>query len=353
MFDPGFYRGKSVLVTGHTGFKGAWLSLWLQRMGARVTGYALAPSTVPSLFGALDLGRLAPSVIADIRDTPRLAHAFGESKPEIVFHLAAQALVGASYQDPLETFSTNVVGTAAVLDACRANESVRAAVVVTSDKCYEVQRGDRGLRETDPMGGHDPYSASKGCTELVASSYRRSFFAKLGKGLATARAGNVIGGGDFTTGRLVPDCLAAFSAGEAVRLRYPASVRPWQHVLEPLSGYLLLGQRLFEAPATWSEAWNFGPDDADARPVREVVERCAKRFGSKASWMQEPGDHPHETAVLRLDSTLARTRLGWRPSWNLDAALEHTVAWHQAFCSGADMAEITRAQIAAHEAHHA
>lgn len=353
MFDPAFYRGKSVLVTGHTGFKGAWLSSWLQRMGARVTGYALAPSTTPNMFSVIALDAQATSIIADIRDTRRLAQVFDEAKPDIVFHLAAQALVGASYQDPLETFSTNVVGTAAVLDACREADSVRAVVVVTSDKCYETQRDGRSLREDDPMGGHDPYSASKGCAEIVAASYRRSFFTKLGKGLATARAGNVIGGGDFTIGRLVPDCLAAFARGEAVRLRYPASVRPWQHVLEPVSGYLLLAQRLYEAPASWSEAWNFGPDEDDARPVCEVVERCAKQCDSKASWVQEPGDHPHETAVLRLDSTGARTRLAWRPSWNLDAALEHTVAWHRAFRSGADMVDITRAQIAAHEAKYA
>jgi CDP-glucose 4,6-dehydratase len=278
---------------------------------------------------------------------------FADAKPDIVFHLAAQALVGASYEDPLETFSTNVVGTAAVLDACRASESVRAVVVVTSDKCYEIGRVDRAFRESDPMGGHDPYSASKGCTELVASSYRRSFFQKSGRGLATARAGNVIGGGDFTRGRLVPDCLAAFSAGRAVSLRHPESVRPWQHVLEPLSGYLLLAQKLFESPSEWSEAWNFGPDDGDALPVSAVVEQCARAWGASNAWTREPGDHPHETAVLRLDSTHARTKLGWRPSWNLHAALDHTVAWRKAFDSGANVLELMRAQIAEHEAAHA
>ena len=355
MVDPDFFRGKRVLVTGHTGFKGAWLTFWLQRMGAQVTGYALAPSTEPSLFAVLRLERGMTSHLADLREPARLAAVVASARPEMVFHLAAQALVGTSYAEPLATFHTNVVGTAALLDACRACEAVRAVVVVTSDKCYEVRPGDRPYREDDPLGGHDPYSASKAAAEIVVASWRRSFFDPLGKELASVRAGNVIGGGDFTRGRLIPDCLEAFAAGRTVRLRHPDAIRPWQHVLEPLSGYLQLAQRLATEPKEWARAWNFGPDDADAVPVRQVVEQCARQSGAKtadAAWEREPGEPPHETAVLRLDSTLARARLGWRPAWNLAAALERTVAWHHAFraaVGAAKLADLMGEQIALHE----
>jgi len=265
-----------------------------------------------------------------------------------VFHLAAQALVDVSYRDPPETFEVNVGGTASVLDAALGTKELRAALVVTSDKCYESQGWPWGYRETDALGGHDPYSASKACQELVVASYRRSFFEPKGLGLATARAGNVIGGGDFTPGRLVPDCLRAFTERCAVRLRYPDAIRPWQHVLEPLSGYLLLGARLLEDPAAWSQPFNFGPDPADALPVREIVAICATAWGTDAKWEQEPGERRHETGELRLDASKARQRLGWRPWSRLPAALALTVDWQKKFLAGNDMAEVTLAQIERH-----
>jgi CDP-glucose 4,6-dehydratase len=352
VFDD-FYRGKRVLITGHTGFKGAWLALWLKSLGAEVMGYALEPSTQPNLFEVAELSDAVHSVIGDIRDTVKLCVAFDEHQPELVFHLAAQALVGSSYQDPLETFSVNVVGTASVLDACRATSSVKSILVVTSDKCYENQGWERGYIESDPMGGFDPYSASKGCAELVAASYRRSFFEKAGVGLASARAGNVIGGGDFTVGRLVPDCLKALIEGRSIRLRYPRSIRPWQHVLEPLSGYLNLMMRLNQDPATFAEGWNFGPELMDARPVQDLVELAYQAWGQASAWVQEPGDHPHEAAVLRLDSTQAQERLGWNPAWHLSDAVAHTVAWQKAFAQGQDVLALMRAQIHEHGAQNA
>jgi CDP-glucose 4,6-dehydratase len=344
----GAYRGRRVLVTGHTGFKGAWLSLWLQHLGADVVGYALPPATEPSLYVACGLERRIRSVMGDVRDDAALRRAFTNARPEIIFHLAAQARVDASYLDPRGTFDTNVGGTAAVLDAALATEGVRAALVVTSDKCYENPGGEGGCRETDPMGGHDPYSASKGCQEILASSYARSFFRRKGIGLATARAGNVIGGGDFTPGRLIPDCLRAFEEERVVRLRYPEAVRPWQHVLEPLSGYLLLGANLLEAPAMWSEPFNFGPDPKDALTVRAVVSQCAAAWGAPQAWEREPGEHPHEAVMLRLDASKARDRLGWRPTWGLEEALTRTVDWHRDLLAGRDMAQVTLQQISDH-----
>lgn len=344
-----FWAGRRVLVTGHTGFKGAWLSVWLREMGAEVSGFSLPPPTTPSLYGLLDLSRQLDSTIGDVRDLPALSAVFERARPQVVFHLAAQALVGESYKSPLETFSTNVVGTAAVLEACRRSEGLQAIVTVTSDKCYENQGWEWGYRETDILGGHDPYSASKGCSEIVAASYRRSFLDALGVGLATARAGNVIGGGDFTVGRLVPDCLAAASAQREVALRYPDSVRPWQHVLDPLSGYLLLAECLAGEPKAWAESWNFGPNAENARPVREVVERCAAAWGMRLGWTQEPGPFPHETAILRLDTSRARSRLGWRPRWDLGTALQKTVDWHKAYLAGDDLRALMHGQIAAYE----
>ena len=342
------YRDRRVLVTGHTGFKGGWLCLWLQYLGAHVTGYALPPATEPSLYLACRLEDRLCSVIGDVRDDNVLCRAFARARPEIIFHLAAQARVDASYVDPRGTFDTNVGGTAAVLDAVLANEGVRAVLVVTSDKCYENQGHEDGYRETDPMGGHDPYSASKACQELVASSYARSFFRLKGIGLATARAGNVIGGGDFTPGRLLPDCLRAFGEGRAVRLRYPEAVRPWQHVLEPLSGYLRLGAKLLEAPVAWSEPFNFGPKSNDTLAVREVVNQCAAAWGAPQTWEREPGEHAHEAGILRLDASKARDRLGWRPTWGLEEALARTVSWHKDMLAGRDMAQVTLEQIGAH-----
>jgi len=346
----GFYKGRRVLVTGHSGFKGGWLYTWLEMLGARVSGFALPAPTEPSYFRALGLDRREHSVLGDIRDTAALRRVFAEARPEVVFHLAAQAIVGTSYQDPLETFSVNVVGTASVLEVCRESPATSAVVVVTSDKCYENQGWEWGYRELDAMGGHDPYSASKGCAELLVASYRRSFFSAAGKGLATGRAGNVIGGGDFATGRLVPDCWRAWSAGLPVKLRHPRSVRPWQHVLEPLAGYLSLGMRLSQNAPEHSEGWNFGPDAEGSRTVGEVVERCATAWGSGVSWIQEAGDHPHEAAILRLDSTRARRRLGWRPAWNLETSIERTASWYRAFTAGADVVDLTRRQIEEYQA---
>jgi CDP-glucose 4,6-dehydratase len=351
--DLSFYRGRRVLLTGHTGFKGAWLASWLESLGAEVCGYALPPATQPNLFETIALDRRIRSELGDIRDGAALRAAFREHRPELVFHLAAQALVSVSYQQPLETFSTNVAGTASVLDACLESDSVRAVVVVSSDKCYENQGWDRGYREEDPVGGYDPYSASKGCTELVASSYRRSFFAAAKRGLATARAGNVIGGGDWTAGRLVPDCLLALSRGEPVALRHPESVRPWQHVLEPLSGYLSLGLRLDRDPAAYAQAWNFGPAPEDARPVREVVDLCYRAWGAQPFWRLEPGRHPHEASILRLDCSKAQSKLDWRPRWRLPEALTHTVDWHKAFLARGDVVGLMRQQMQRHVDAHA
>ncbi len=345
---PGFYHGKRVLVTGHTGFKGAWLALWLERLGAHLMGFALPPATHPNLHDAIDLGARIRSVFGDVRDAISLGHAFASHRPEIVFHLAAQALVGASYADPLETFSTNVVGTASVLDACRATDSVRSIVVVSSDKCYENVGLSRGYVEADAMGGHDPYSASKGCVELLVASYRRSFFAGSGRGLASARAGNVIAGGDWTVGRLVPDCLAAIAASRPVVLRHPDSIRPWQHVLEPLSGYLQLARRLHDAPEAWAEAWNFGPDPTDACAARELVELCYRAWGVAPAWRPATEATPHEAAVLRLDSTKARTRLAWRPAWRLEEGVAATVEWHRTWLAKGGVTELMDRQIAAH-----
>jgi CDP-glucose 4,6-dehydratase len=351
----GFFSTRRVLVTGHTGFKGAWLAFWLAELGADVLGFALPPSTSPDLYSACGLDTRIQSIIGDIRDAGQVRGIVDTFRPEIVFHLAAQALVGLSYQDPLGTFSTNVLGTASVLGACAERAGVAAVVSVTSDKCYENQGLERGYVETDPMGGFDPYSASKGCAELVTSSYRRSFFEKAGIGLASARAGNVFGGGDFTEGRLVPDCLKAIRAGEPVRLRYPESIRPWQHVLEPLSGYLLLAKKLCEAPGSFAEGWNFGPSIQDSRPVRDLVACCYEAWGASSGscWEQEPGDHPHEAALLRLDSAKARSGLGWTPSWGMEEAVRHTVEWHKLFLAGGDLASLMRRQIESHGAGHA
>lgn len=339
------YRGRRVLVTGHTGFKGAWLCLWLRQLGAEVTGYALPAATEPSLYSLTRLDGCIRSILGDVRDCSTLRQTFIDARPDMVFHLAAQARVDVSYHDPRETFDTNVVGTTGVLDATLASGGCRAALVITSDKCYENHGWPWGYRETDGLGGHDPYSASKACQEHVVASYRRSFFMRGGLGLATARAGNVIGGGDFTPGRLVPDCLRAFAENRPVRLRRPSAVRPWQHVLDPLEGYLLLGARLLEEPASWSEAFNFGPEPDGARPVREVVAACAAAWGAALEWEQEPGEQPHEAAELRVDASKARVRLGWRPRRRLAEALALTVDWHKKLLAGHDMAEVTLAQI--------
>ena len=344
-----FWAGKRVLLTGHTGFKGSWLALWLQQLGAQVTGYALAPPTVPSLFALARIGELIDSHLGDVRDGATLAEVVAAARPEIVLHLAAQPLVRESYRLPQETYATNVMGTVHLLEAVRRCDSVRAVVNVTTDKCYDNREWCWGYRENEPLGGFDPYSSSKACAELVSAAYRTSFFsaagAQSGVALATARAGNVIGGGDWAGDRLVPDCLRALLADAPVRIRNPHAIRPWQHVLEPLSGYLLLARRLYEAGAEFAEAWNFGPAETDARPVAWIVERLCGLWGESAGWQLDPGEHPHEANYLKLDCSKARTRLGWSPAWNLGEALEAIVAWTRAYKDGADLRAFTLSQI--------
>ena len=343
-----FWNGKRVLVTGHTGFKGAWLSLWLEQLGAEVTGYALEPPTQPSLFADAAVARGMHSILGDVRDIEHLTAAVTECRPEVVFHLAAQSLVRVSYRDPVETYATNVMGTVHVLEAVRRAGGVRVAVNVTSDKCYANARESVAeFREEDPMGGGDPYSSSKGCAELVTSAYRTSFFSEpsCGVALASARAGNVIGGGDWAEDRLVPDCVRAMSEGRAVRIRNPEAVRPWQFVLEPLSGYLLLAERLWSLGAACAEGWNFGPDEDDARPVRYVADRVVELWGQGASWEADAGEHPREAAWLRLDCTKARARLSWRPALGLDEALRWTIQWYKGLAAGRDAREMALDQI--------
>lgn len=345
LVSPAFWRGRRVLVTGHTGFKGGWLSLWLQSMGADVCGFALPPATAPALFHVADAARGMRSVLGDVRDHEKLRETLAAARPEIVLHLAAQPLVPYSYAEPVETFSTNVMGTVNLLEACRYQPDLKAVVVVSSDKCYENREQLWGYRETDPMGGHDPYSASKGCTELVVASYRRSFLAARGVALASARAGNVIGGGDWTPSRLVPDVLAAFAREEAVVLRNPDAIRPWQHVLEPLAGYLLLAQRLFEHGEAFAEGWNFGPDEADARTVAWIVDTLAADWGGRAAWRASDEPRIHEAHILKLECTKARARLGWRPRWKAEDAVSRSLAWYQAWRAGADMHRYTLDEI--------
>jgi CDP-glucose 4,6-dehydratase len=342
-----FWDGRRVLVTGHTGFKGGWLTLWLESMGARVTGFSRSVPSSPSLFELARVGEGVEQVEGDVADAVAVASAVLAADPSVVLHLAAQPIVRRSYREPAETFAANVTGTVNVLDAVRAASSVEAVVVVTSDKCYDNRGLDRGYREDEPLGGADPYSASKACQELVAHAYRRSF----GMPIATGRAGNVIGGGDFAEDRLVPDVLRAALAGEAVTVRNPAATRPWQHVLEPLSGYLTLAQRVASDPAGAPHALNFGPRDEDERPVGWIVERLASLWPSGIE--QVPSEEeapPPEANVLMLDSSLARSALGWEPAWDLGRGLEAVVEWFVAHRDGADIRQVTLGQIDAHQA---
>ena len=332
--ESAFWHGRRVFLTGHTGFKGSWLSLWLQHLGAQVHGYALAPPTTPALFTVAEVGVQMASTIADVRDAQSLHQALDAAQPEVVFHLAAQPLVRASYLDPAGTYATNVMGTVHLLDAVRRSSCVRAVVNVTTDKCYDNQERAHGYREDEPLGGHDPYSSSKACSELVTAAYRQSYFKPGGPALASARAGNVIGGGDWAPDRLVPDLLRAVERHEPVRIRHPGATRPWQHVLEPLSGYLTLAQRLVTEGQAFAEAWNFGPHPADARPVGWLVDQLCLRWGAGASWQATAADGPHEATQLSLDIRKAGLRMGWQPRWSLDAALDHVVAWHQDWRAG-------------------
>jgi CDP-glucose 4,6-dehydratase len=350
------YKGKKVLITGHTGFKGSWLCLWLHTLGAKVTGYALDPPTNPSMFKICRIDEIMTSISGDVRDLALLKQALSEATPEIVIHMAAQAIVRESYNDPLTTFSTNIMGTVNLLEAVRHVGSVRAVIVVTTDKCYENRDGVWGYRENEPLGGHDPYSSSKACAELITAAYRRSFFGVPHRNskdlhqpyLATARAGNVIGGGDWARDRLIPDYIRALVAGEKILIRYPLAVRPWQHVLEPLGGYLILAAQLSVEGAPFAEAWNFGPSDEDARSVGWVVERIAKTVPGFV-WEKDKEDQPHEASYLRLDSSKARIRLGWRHRWSLETALDKTMAWYEAWRQGKDMRGFSIRQIADYE----
>lgn len=341
-----FWRGKRVFITGHTGFKGGWLSLWLQFMGAEVHGYALTPPTETNLFTVAEVGKgMASSQIADIRDADRLCKAMQTARPEIIFHLAAQPLVRYSYAQPVETYAVNVMGTVHLLEAVRATHGVKAVVNVTTDKCYENREWVWGYRENEPMGGFDPYSSSKGCAELVTAAYRRSFLEPAGVALASARAGNVIGGGDWAEDRLIPDFLRSMDAGAPLKIRSPQSTRPWQHVLEPLSGYLTLAERLYTEGMPFAEAWNFGPSDEDARPVRWIIERLAE-MQRDVKWQCDEAPQPHEAHYLKLDSSKAHNLLNWEPRWRLQAALQKTLEWHQAWRNGEDMHALTLSQIA-------
>ncbi|PPK73734.1 CDP-glucose 4,6-dehydratase [Methylobacter tundripaludum] len=354
MVSPSFWANRVVLLTGHTGFKGSWFSLWLQAMGARVIGYALAAPTHPSLFDAANVAEGMVSIESDIRDFAALSAVFAKYQPEIVIHMAAQPLVRYSYANPIETYSTNVMGTVHLLEAARLTSSVRAIVSVTSDKCYENREWVWGYRENEPMGGYDPYSNSKGCAELVASAYRSSYFnpgnfTDHRVALASARAGNVIGGGDWAEDRLIPDIMRAITQGKPVNIRNPHAIRPWQHVLEPLSGYLLLAQKLYEEGAAYAEGWNFGPNDEDSKPVQWIVDSLTKSWGEDASWVLDQGDHPHEAHYLKLDCSKAKARLDWRSKWRLEDALAAIIDWHRAYRDGKDMHELTLRQIRAYD----
>ncbi len=347
---PVFWQGKKVLLTGHTGFKGSWLSLWLQAMGAEVIGYALAAPTNPSLFDIADVEAGMTSIIADIRDLDKLKAVFAKYQPEIVIHMAAQPLVRYSYQNPVETYSTNVMGTVNLLEVVRGTASVKAVVNITTDKCYENREWAWGYRENEAMGGYDPYSNSKGCAELVSAAYRSSFFnaetyAEHGVALATVRAGNVIGGGDWADDRLIPDILAGFEQNKLVDIRNPHAIRPWQHVLEPLRGYLTLAEHLYEEGPPFAEGWNFGPNDEDAKPVGWIVEQMAALWGKDAQWQIDTGEHPHEAHYLKLDISKARSRLDWYPALRLNEALQLIIDWSKQRQAGANMRQLTLTQI--------
>jgi CDP-glucose 4,6-dehydratase len=347
--SPAFWRGKRVLITGHTGFKGGWMSLWLQSLGATLRGVALEPPTEPALFSVARVAEGMEHRIVDVRDFTALMLQVKEFQPEIVIHMAAQPLVRFSYIQPVETYQVNVMGTVHVLEAARHAGSVKVVVNVTTDKCYENREWIWGYREDESMGGHDPYSSSKGCAELISSAYRRSFLRDAGIAIATARAGNVIGGGDWALDRLIPDVMRALQENLPAFIRNPNAIRPWQHVLEPLSGYLLLAERLFRYGQVDAEAWNFGPHDVDAKPVQQVVELLCRYWGSDASWVLQPGDYPHEARLLKLDISKARQRMNWVPQWPLETALKQTVAWHQAWLKGADMRSVCLTQINQYE----
>ena len=350
MIDKKFWSGKKVFLTGHTGFKGSWLSLLLHKLGAQVTGYALQPPTNPSLFEQCRIDKLVESIIGDVCDFEHLKRAMSAVEPEIVIHMAAQPLVRESYRIPVETYMTNVMGTVHLLEAVRGCSSICAVVNVTTDKCYENKEWYWGYRENEPMGGYDPYSNSKACSELVTSSYRSSYFNsqcddKYGVALASARAGNVIGGGDWAKDRLIPDCIQALLNNEIIRIRNPVAIRPWQHVLEPLSGYLTLSQQLYQYGNAFAEGWNFGRDDYDSKPVEWIVNKLCEKWGDGAAYQIDKGDHPHEAHYLKLDCSKAKSVLNWRPRWHLEHALDKIIEWTYAYQNQADLRSVCLKQI--------
>jgi len=349
-----FWRGKKVLITGDTGFKGSWLSLWLQALGSHVCGYALPPPTQPSLFEIAQVAEGMACATGDVRDLEHLKTVVAMHRPEIVFHMAAQPLVHYSYRNPVETYTTNVIGTVNLLEAVRMSKGVRVVVCITSDKCYANKEWFWGYREDEPLGGHDPYSSSKGCAELVIAAYRDSYFSPQtypshGTAIASARAGNVIGGGDWAKDRLIPDIVAAFMEKRPVVVRNPNAIRPWQHVLAPLSGYLLLAEKLWTHGPEFAQSWNFGPNDEEVKPVSWIVEYLTNVWGTGASWKMDAGENPHEDTYLKLDCSKARTLLGWSPTLRLSTTLEWIVEWYLAYSQGDDMRCLTENQLRKYE----
>ena len=350
MIDTLFWKGKKVFLTGHTGFKGSWLTLWLHSLGAEVTGYALEPPTSPSLFELCKLDTTIRSVISDVRDRKTLAESMRAAQPDIVIHMAAQPLVRDSYKIPVETYEINVMGTVNLFEAVRSCASVKAVINVTTDKCYENKEWVWGYRENEPLGGYDPYSNSKACSELVTSAYRNSYFnpkeyAAHGVAVASARAGNVIGGGDWALDRIIPDCVRAILGQNKIMIRNPHAIRPWQHVLEPLNGYLVLARKLYEHGPQYAGAWNFGPDERDAQPVEWLVRRMCEKWGRDASYTVDRGKHPHEANYLKLDCSKAKAELGWTPCWGLDKAIDSIVEWTKAYQQGRDVSIVCLEQI--------
>ena len=343
--DSNFWNGRSVFITGHSGFKGGWLSLWLKEMGANIYGYSLEASTNPNFFNIINLGsKIHNSVVGDIRDLPRLTKSMQEAKPSVIFHMAAQPLVRQSYKDPIETFTTNLIGTINVFEAARKIETVETIVNITTDKCYENQEWDRPYQETDRLGGYDPYSSSKACSEIATSAYRNSFLSEAGIKLASARAGNVIGGGDWAVDRLIPDFFRSIDSNETLRIRSPKAVRPWQHVLDPLSGYIMLAEKLVINSSNYAEAWNFGPEQSGAKTVLWVLDRLSEKF-TNSRWEIENTKQHHEASLLKLDISKAKSKLGWKPRWSLETAIDNTVEWYQAFKENKNMEDFTIKQI--------
>ena len=345
-----FYRGKNIFLTGHTGFKGAWLAIWLKELGAKVIGYSLEPATDPNLFLLAGFSERMESYYGDIRDLDKLSDIISKARPDVVFHLAAQALVNKSYTDPVLNYSTNIMGTVNVLEACRASESVRSIVVVTSDKCYENNESGKAFNETDRLGGNDPYSSSKACAEIITHAYRKSFYnGSVTAGVATARAGNVVGGGDWAEYRLLPDCLRSLERNEEIVIRNPDSIRPWQHVLDPLHGYLLLAYKLFNNALSFSSTWNFGPDEKACVKVKDLTQEVINQWSSGSLRYDSQDKIFKEACVLRLDNSKAKRELGWSPQWDVQKAIAKTVAWHKAYLNKADMYDVCCEQIKAHQ----